>query len=368
MAIAFDASAQGTTGLGSAASLTIAHTCSGSNRVLIVCVQTVVHAIDVTGVTYNGVTMTLLDDQDTGIGYMYVFYLLAPATGTHNIVISATPNILMFAVSGSWTGIRQGLFPDAETKNIYSGSSNTTTLTTVIDNCWCVLADSAANTSSAGTNSTSRVNQGAALYDSNGPITPPGSFSMSVNRTGGGGDIMFSMAPAGGTITKTLSETVTHTDTIQKQTNRILLESVAHTDAIVKQRIKAKMLIESVAHTDTIQKQKVSSKTLTETVTHTDTLVHFRTASKILTETVHHTDTFLRTIGRTFREIVTHLDSFATPGFWRDRTRPTSTWTDRNKPSDSWTDRSKPSTSWSESPPPESSWDDRTKPPTTWSS
>jgi hypothetical protein len=203
MAIAPDAQGQGYILAGS--SLTWSHTCSGSDRILWVQCARDATVDNITGVTYNGVAMTLLDKQTNSTDRIeYVFYLIAPDTGTHDVVVSASlavPSI--FGNSSSYTGAKQSGVPDASTKQSISGSPYTTSLTTIADNCWTILfTTTSATTPVASTGSTLRASNGTVggekIFDSNGPITPAGNYDMLVTGNGGAiGFIMASFAPAG---------------------------------------------------------------------------------------------------------------------------------------------------------------------------
>lgn len=87
MALAIDAisSAHGT-----GSSLTFAHTCTGLNRLLVVWVSYFDSADAPTGATYNGVAMTAIPSSTAANGNYKIagFYLIAPATGPNNIVVS----------------------------------------------------------------------------------------------------------------------------------------------------------------------------------------------------------------------------------------------------------------------------------------
>ena len=104
-----DSNNRGTT----VSSVTLSHVVSGSDRIL-VCGYAVNDATPqpVTGATYNGVAMTRLGSEISTDGlftYTGAFYLVAPATGTHNAVISTGggTNGRMFAACTSWTGVDQ---------------------------------------------------------------------------------------------------------------------------------------------------------------------------------------------------------------------------------------------------------------------
>jgi len=109
MAIAFDATSSGSSG--GASSITFAHTCTGSNRVLFV---TVIGEVipSITGVTYAGVAMTQVGSSVSGGGSrsIHLFYLDNPASGANNVVVSSSPSGFMSAVSSSYTGFPWGYF------------------------------------------------------------------------------------------------------------------------------------------------------------------------------------------------------------------------------------------------------------------
>lgn len=209
MAIAFDTSANG--GFANASTLTWSHTCTGSNLVLFVhvCGDTVgtdPTGVNVTGVTYNTVAMALIAKVvATGDRWIYLFALIAPATGAHNIVTSGS-SAFTAGLSASYTGVSQSGLPDAFATNtatgVGSGVAFTCTVTTIADNCWTVLATkNGVSTSTAGTGTTIRWDGGpataCAISDSNGAVTPPGAQSMSISTSGSGNwaGIIASFAP-----------------------------------------------------------------------------------------------------------------------------------------------------------------------------
>lgn len=211
MSIAFDNSAD----LGIAAgSLTASYTNGGS--VLLVGVVGDVGADNVSGVTYNGVSMTLLDKDNTGNRCAYTFILNNPATGSHNVVVSTSGSFIA-AGALSYTAAKTSGQPDNHNEsNQGVTNSATTSLTTVANNCWVTLF-SAGYTANlppgAGAGSTVRSVDGTfgtwGWFDSNGPISPAASYSMTATRSVNGNDMlefMVSIVPAGGTnFTSTLN-------------------------------------------------------------------------------------------------------------------------------------------------------------------
>ena len=119
--IAFDAQAKSST---TGTSLTYSHTTSGSNRMLIVASSS--NGGDhITGVTYNAVAMTQVAKLAVGANYLYLHYLIAPATGANNVVVSSGSSVVLVSCAASYTGVLQSGFPDS--------SATTTTFSYEID-------------------------------------------------------------------------------------------------------------------------------------------------------------------------------------------------------------------------------------------
>lgn len=130
-----------------ASSLTFSHTVSGTNRVLLVfpvaeCNATPAN-LPVTGITYNGVALTKIrSDQvnsDGGeIDRTSVWYLIAPDTGAHNVVITYTGQVEgIIGGAISLNGAKQSAQPDSEngsTDVTDSATTATASLTTVAEN------------------------------------------------------------------------------------------------------------------------------------------------------------------------------------------------------------------------------------------
>lgn len=210
MAIAFDTFSSQTLGATTASPHTFStqHTASGSNRIVIIGAQgDWASAGLLTGITYGGVAMTKIVEGIawTGGNYLSLWYLIAPATGAQSIIFTWTGGDKRVSfVCASYTGVKQSGQPDTSTNNNQeSGSSLTTTLTSVADNCWTVLhlLPGDFDSSSGGAGTTMRQNSagGRGGYaDSNGAITPAGSTSLIVNYGGSTrvGHVMASLSPA----------------------------------------------------------------------------------------------------------------------------------------------------------------------------
>lgn len=110
MAIAFDASSQGSNN--NTTSLTISHTVgSGSDRALYVFVASDDGTDDLAGatVTYGGTSLGS-PISTTSVGatnWLYCWRMLAPPSGTANIVISSGTNMYLSVIASSWSGVDQ---------------------------------------------------------------------------------------------------------------------------------------------------------------------------------------------------------------------------------------------------------------------
>lgn len=182
MAIAFDNSAQG--GSAGASSVTYAHTCTGSNLVLIVFVKIFSTSDRVTGVTYNGVSMARIAfAQDAYNRWSYVYMLGNPATGSNNVVTSLSSSSGINVTSHSYTGCKTTGLPDVLGTTLITASSTvTTSLTTATDNSWLVGSYNDSRTYVAGSGTTQRqvavFSDVLNSFDSNGAKSPIGTYSL----------------------------------------------------------------------------------------------------------------------------------------------------------------------------------------------
>lgn len=194
MSIAFDSTAQGKSGSGST-NLTYSHTCAGSNRILVVGVVANDATDTVTGVTFNTIALTKIGSAQAGSGsFLSLWYLIAPATGAHNIVISRSANTaFIYGASISLTGVQQSLQPDANGLTASSGSTTTrtATATALTAGSYAIAVGFDDNGGlTAGTNCTLRgtiQDGGFGIFDSSGfGSIPAGSFSMTITGSNGG--------------------------------------------------------------------------------------------------------------------------------------------------------------------------------------
>ncbi|CAB4132650.1 hypothetical protein UFOVP253_46 [uncultured Caudovirales phage] len=97
MALVYDTSTSSNSGGAAAASLTWSHTMAvGSGGILVVAPSYANPSAGlITGITYNGVTLTKIDSSIANLGVgtgrgVELWYLLSPATGANNIVVTAS--------------------------------------------------------------------------------------------------------------------------------------------------------------------------------------------------------------------------------------------------------------------------------------
>lgn len=180
--IQFDAASEGHTTANST-TLTVSHTCTGSDRILFVNVMCS-SARTISSVTYNGVTMTNINRSGGGQPCA-LYYLIAPATGANNIVVTIDSSSYIYICAGSYTGVKQTSPIDGNSTNSSTSSTVTTSITTTNDKCWSILGarNGTAGQVSGTTNCTTRVvgTGYVQLFDSGGEIST-GAFSMSLNN------------------------------------------------------------------------------------------------------------------------------------------------------------------------------------------
>lgn len=107
----------------SATSLSWTHTCSGSDRYLRVSIF-FNGAHSNVSVTYNGVSMSLVDSVTDGTRVFYTYELVAPATGANTVSITWTTTRAVLGTSVSYTNVDQGS-PRGTVEKVSSTSSPT---------------------------------------------------------------------------------------------------------------------------------------------------------------------------------------------------------------------------------------------------
>jgi PKD repeat protein len=164
---------------------------SGNNRCIVVEVKGETSDIVPTA-TFNGVSLTLGTKTSNANGqrWMYLLYLLNPAAGAHNLVVSQSSGFFT-ASYAVWNNVKQAGQPDAIANPTTSNARNlTANIFTTKERCWAVLAaggspggstDPVADTGCV-RRAVCRYGIGG-LFDSNGPLTAgPNVMSIKYNE------------------------------------------------------------------------------------------------------------------------------------------------------------------------------------------
>lgn len=193
MAIALGSAAvDGGNNGGSTSSLTFAVTVAAGESLIVHIAGDAGTGVDnVTSVVWNGSENLTLAQKNgtTNINrFTYQYEILAPTSGTHNVVITCGTNHFILAGAVTYTGMKSTQ-PGQVTATAFSASTATlaTTLTTTVDNSWTVLTGNWFNSSAPltnGTGSTRRTFDAAfgtwTAFDSNAAITPAASTTMTI--------------------------------------------------------------------------------------------------------------------------------------------------------------------------------------------
>ena len=151
---------------------------------------------NITGVTYNGVSMTLVGKSATpGDRWNYLWYLLSPATGSNTIAITKSSSDYGAQVASSYIGVAQQAPEASSTTSGTDTGGKTQSITTLTTGAWLVGAMTADTSPTAGDNTTYR---GDRLFDSNNGQGTPGSYHLELGWSGsfGWSYIIAAIAPA----------------------------------------------------------------------------------------------------------------------------------------------------------------------------
>lgn len=203
-AVGYDTSTTGNANPGT--SVTVSHTITGSDTLLLSGVITNDTTDLVTGCTWNGSAMSRVDIQAAAttnfLGYIYS--LVGAETGTHNIVCSRSTSNLIGLMSASYTGVSQTGFPDSQAKGTDATGSYDMTSTVVASDSW-LFANTRSNDAdgiiplSVGVKRQTAFAGQIAIVDSNGTVGT-GSQTITVTSNPGGETywLMVSFSPATG--------------------------------------------------------------------------------------------------------------------------------------------------------------------------
>lgn len=161
------------------ASYSWSHTCTGNNRFLAVDVALLSVGQTVTGITYNGVAMTLIGAQTTvsSVGRVESWGLANPASGTNTIEVTLSGSIASAGCAVSYSGVQQtspyANFNSAQATNVGAADA-TVNVTTAETGSWVhgALATDDGNVTAEQTarNEVNGAGGSGADQDSNGPV------------------------------------------------------------------------------------------------------------------------------------------------------------------------------------------------------
>ncbi len=173
------------------------HTCTGSNRFLAVDVGILSAGQTVTGITYNGVALSLVSGAAistvTSLGRVECWGLANPASGSNTIAVTLSGSSNSVGEAVSYTNVHQTSPTEAGNANQATNvgaADATVAITTVADNDW-VHAAIACNDPSITANQTTRSNMtdsiSVSVADEDfGPQTPAGAKTMGYTAVGAG--------------------------------------------------------------------------------------------------------------------------------------------------------------------------------------
>ena len=189
----FDNAADGGNNGGATTSLTYSYSVgANANRLLMVNIVGDTAADDISSVTYAGMSMTLLAKVQTPSDrWHYLYYLLAPPSGTNTVGITASTAHYLISEAASWYNVEQSAPVAFTTNTAASGVSITTSLPASPNNV--VVAESIwAYTGVLPDNGSASLVTDAA-FDALGffasvPSPVSGTFPASMTHTWGGQD------------------------------------------------------------------------------------------------------------------------------------------------------------------------------------
>jgi len=172
-------------GQASGASLTVSHIVASGEILVVGAMSAKEGEVIITGCTYNGDAMTLADEQiGTDALYTSIYYLLAPDTGTHDIICSNNTSASGSTISAlSFAGANTSSVGASNSTYQSSASSISTALTTTNANSYVVALACRNGSTDAltptGTNQTQRTNVvgESRCYTSTQTTTTAGSYT-----------------------------------------------------------------------------------------------------------------------------------------------------------------------------------------------
>src|SRR5271166_776004 len=146
-------------------------------------------ADSITAVTYGGQALALgaqVLASSGGGRNTYVYWQIAPLTGSNSLAVTAAGSSFIMVCAADYTGVGQTGQPDNSVTHdsVSNTATITTPITTIADNCWVIDYCSMTGASGppvAGAGGVLRLTDvfnSSGIFDSNGMVHPPGSYSV----------------------------------------------------------------------------------------------------------------------------------------------------------------------------------------------
>jgi hypothetical protein len=193
MAIARDTNGFNSTGGAGETTNTLALTLGAGTTLLVAWFVSRGSGDILSGVTWNGTPMTFFaklgpySTGEPGNTYGYIYYMLSPASGPHNMVATfASAGDNTWLSGASYTGTVTSGFADNSSGAITATVSPvSTSITPVASGAWGLFFLGTNGTPGAGTNCTRLSASGIYIYDTNGPISGATTIGAAFSGTGG---------------------------------------------------------------------------------------------------------------------------------------------------------------------------------------
>lgn len=259
MAIAIDTTSNAQEASG-ATSKTFSHTCSGSNRVLVVSVIASATG-DPSGVTYNSVALTKAVSSNTPFNTS-IWYLANPATGANNIVVSfgSSTKFGVGAISLTGCNTDSPLGITGSSEESFGDTRAIVTVTSQKNNSYLIdaMAVNGNPTVTLGGSQTSIVSQHNAgdnyrEHASYKAATTAGSFDMEYTWTGNA-PWQMCVAEIRGDASVTITDTLSLSDTIAAGflLSATVTDTLTLSDNIAASYIGVATILDTLALSDTI--------------------------------------------------------------------------------------------------------------------
>ncbi|MDP3720760.1 MAG: hypothetical protein Q8T13_23610 [Acidobacteriota bacterium] len=168
------------------------HTCgSGRNRKLLVCSWP-----DASAITYNGVALTRVAQIQQGSGQCSIWELSNPPSGAHTVASTGGG----YTIAISYSGVIQSPISVFATNSNGSSNMASVNFSTTVAGCWAVqytVVNGSVSSWSAGATQVGTFGGVTAAADSDAPITPAGSTTITATLSGNTnwGAVMVALEP-----------------------------------------------------------------------------------------------------------------------------------------------------------------------------